>query len=76
MNSFIYYMFTLLVLLMLLCIYQMSIIPKPYSQKEGFTSYFRQSIRPHMRNIRSLHNTITDHVNNKFNSFGKSIGFK
>jgi len=29
-----------------------------------------------MRNIRSLHNTITDHVNNKFNSFGKSIGFK
>jgi len=76
MSNFIYYLFTLLILLMLLCIYQMSIIPKPYNQQEGFTTYFRQSIRPHIRNIRSIHNTVSYHVNNNFINLIKSLGFQ
>ena len=54
----------------------MSIIPKPYNKQEGFTTYFRQSIRPHIRNIRSIHNTVSYHVNNNFTNFRKSLGFQ
>lgn len=44
------------------------------STKEGFNTYFRQTIRPHFRTVRSAHETITYHFNNKFNNFVNNLG--
>jgi hypothetical protein len=42
--------------------------------KEGFNTYFRQTVRPHIRTFRNAHETITYHFNNKFNNFINSLG--
>ena len=44
-------------------------------ETEGFTTYFRQSIRPHIRTFRNAHDTVTYHFNAKFKEFGRSLGF-
>ena len=43
--------------------------------QEGFTTYFRQTIRPRMRYFRDAHNTITGHFTTKFTDFGRRLGF-
>ena len=43
--------------------------------KEGFTTYFRQTIRPHIRTFRNAQDTVTYHFNTKFKEFGKNLGF-
>ena len=43
--------------------------------KEGFTTYFRQTIRPHIRTFRNAQDNVTYHFNTKFKDFGKNLGF-
>jgi hypothetical protein len=44
-------------------------------EKEGFTTYFRQTIRPHIRMFRSAQDNVTYHFNTKFKDFGRRLGF-
>ena len=43
--------------------------------KEGFTTYFRQTVRPHIRMFRSAQGNVTYHFNTKFKDFGRRLGF-
>jgi hypothetical protein len=43
--------------------------------KEGFNTYFRQTVRPHIRNAKDTRENITYHFNTKFKDFGRSLGF-
>jgi uncharacterized protein YxeA len=45
------------------------------NEPEGFTTYFRQSIRPHIRTFRNAQDTVTYHFNTKFKAFGRNLGF-
>jgi hypothetical protein len=51
------------------------IIKNEFSMKEGFNTYFRQTVRPHIRNFNDAHETITYHFNTKFKDFGRTLGF-
>ena len=44
-------------------------------EKEGFTTYFRQTIRPHIRMFRNTRDNVTYHFNTKFKDFGRRLGF-
>lgn len=43
--------------------------------KEGFNTYFRQNVRPRIRNIKDARENVTYHFNTKFKDFGRSLGF-
>jgi len=43
--------------------------------KEGFNTYFRQTVRPHIRNAKDVRENVTYHFNTKFKDFGRSLGF-
>jgi cell shape-determining protein MreC len=45
------------------------------NEPEGFTTYFRQTIRPHIRMFRSAQDNVTYHFNTKFKDFGRRLGF-
>ena len=34
--------------------------------KEGFNTYFRQTVRPHIRNVKDARENVTYHFNSKF----------
>ena len=60
-------------LLIVLIIFVISIVFVPPKQ-EGFTSYFRQTVRPHLRTFRSAQETFTYHLNKNFKDFGRRLG--
>jgi len=60
-------------LLIVLIIFVLSIVFVPPKQ-EGFTSYFRQTVRPHLRTFRSAQETFTSHLNTNFKDFGRRLG--
>jgi|AntAceMinimDraft_12_1070368.scaffolds.fasta_scaffold04173_7 cell shape-determining protein MreC len=60
-------------LLIVLIIFVISIVFVPPKQ-EGFTSYFRQTVRPHLRTFRSAQETFTSHFNTNFKDFGRRLG--
>jgi len=60
-------------LLIVLIIFVLSIVFVPTTQ-EGFTSYFRQNVRPHMRTFRNARETFTSHLNTTFKDFGRRLG--
>ena len=62
-----------LFLLVLLILFFIFIELEP-PEKEGFNTYFRQSVRPHIRTIRGIHNGVVYHFNNTFKGFVRSIG--
>ena len=47
----------------------------PHNQ-EGFNTYFRQTIRPHVRSIKDIRELVTYHFNTKFTELGKIFGFR
>lgn len=61
--------------ILFLCILFVVFIVLMPPQQEGFNTYFRQSIRPHIRTLRDAHSTVTYHFNSKFKDFGQSLGF-
>ena len=61
--------------LLFLCILFIVFIVLMPPQKEGFNTYFRQSVRPHIRNFRDAHDTVTYHFKTKFKEFGQRMGF-
>lgn len=61
-------------LLVVLIIFLISINFVPPKHEEGFTTYFRQTIRPHMRTFRNAHETFTSHLNMNFKDFGRRLG--
>ena len=62
------------ILLIMVFIFIMNYLDCPCS-KEGFNTYFRQTVRPHVRNIRDPQGTVTYHFNTKFKNFGRTLGF-
>lgn len=42
--------------------------------QEGFTTYFRQTVRPHVRRIGYAKELVSHHVNEQFGNFIKRIG--
>ena len=60
-------------LLIVLVIFIISIVFVPPKQ-EGFTSYFRQTLRPHLRTFRSAQETFTSHLNTNIKDFGRRLG--
>ncbi len=61
--------------ILFLCILFVVFIVLIPPQQEGFNTYFRQSVRPHIRTLRDAHSTVTYHFNSKFKDFGQSLGF-
>ena len=51
------------------------IIIRQHNQ-EGFNTYFRQTVRPHIRSITDARKIITYHFNTKFKDFGRMLGFR
>lgn len=51
------------------------LIRNEFVVKEGFNTYFRQTVRPHIRNIKDAHEVVTYHFNTKFKDFGRTLGF-
>lgn len=51
------------------------IMVTPHNQ-EGFNTYFRQTIRPHVRSIKDIRELVTYHFNTKFTELGKIFGFR
>lgn len=51
------------------------LIKNEFFMKEGFNTYFRQTVRPRIRNIKDAHESVTYHFNNRFKDFGRSLGF-
>lgn len=49
-------------------------ISNSFNNKEPFNTYFRQTVRPHVRNVKNIHENVTYHFNTKFKEFGKSLG--
>ena len=43
-------------------------------QREGFNTYFRQSVRPHIRTLRDVHSGVIYNFNTTFKGFIRSIG--
>ena len=68
-----YYAFIINILLCILCI--LYIIYNTYYKQEGFNTYFRKTLRPHIRNVTDAHKTITYQFNTKFIDFKRSLGF-
>ena len=46
-----------------------------YYNQEGFNTYFRKTLRPQMRNVKDVYKTMTDHFNEKFVDFKRTLGF-
>jgi cell shape-determining protein MreC len=46
----------------------------PQDTKEGFTSYFRQTVRPHVRKIKGIHEYFSTIIHTKMKSIGRMIG--
>ncbi len=61
--------------ILFLCILFVVFIVLIPPEQEGFNTYFRQSVRPHIRTLRDAHSTVTYHFNSKFKDFGQSLGF-
>ncbi len=61
--------------ILFLCILFVVFIVLMPPQQKGFNTYFRQSVRPHIRTLRDAHSTVTYHFNSKFKDFGQSLGF-
>ena len=61
--------------ILFLCILFVVFIVLMPPQQEGFNTYFRHTVRPHIRTLRDAHSTVTYHFNSKFKDFGQSLGF-
>ena len=46
----------------------------PQETKEGFTTYFRQTVRPHVRRIQGIREYFITNVNDTVKSIGRRIG--
>lgn len=75
MRNFSIFLIILLTLFILQFLFYVNSIPIAYNLQEGFTPYLRQTIRPHVRNVKNIHNTVTYHFKDKYNTFGKALGF-
>ena len=71
MNQY-FFLLTLIILSVWLSLLFMTVESE---DKEGFTTYFRQTIRPHIRTFRNAQDNVTYHFNTKFKEFGKNLGF-
>ena len=47
---------------------------EPLANQEGFTTYFRQTMRPHIRRFGYAKETFTHHFNNNILGFVKGLG--
>lgn len=64
----------LIALIILINLIALSIKNK-FFMKEGFNTYFRQTVRPHIRNLKDAFKIITYHFNNGFRDFRRTLGF-
>jgi hypothetical protein len=64
----------LFLLVIFICSIVLSVILLPPSP-EGFTTYFRQTIRPHIRNFKGARESFTQQFNTKFTDISSRFGF-
>jgi|UniRef100_A0A6C0CIX2 hypothetical protein len=50
------------------------IIKNEFFMKEGFNTYFRQTLRPQVRNLKDAHEVVTYHFDTKFRDLRRSLG--
>ena len=50
------------------------IIKNEFFMKEGFNTYFRQTVRPQVRNLRDSREVVTYHFDTNFRDFRRSLG--
>jgi hypothetical protein len=65
----------LFLLVIFICSIVLSVILLPPTQ-EGFTTYFRQTIRPHIRNFKGARESFTQQFNTKFTDISRRFGFQ
>lgn len=65
----------LFLLVIFICSILLSVVLMPPTP-EGFTTYFRQTIRPHIRNIKGVHESFTQQFNTKFTDISRRFGFQ
>jgi len=68
------YIFLFIIIIISIWLSILFVSNKSY-EVEGFTTYFRQSMRPHIRTLRNAQDTATYHFNTKFKDFGRRLGF-
>jgi len=76
MNSnmkYIKYILVIIFIIMVVVLYQ-SLIEEPPIVQEGFTTYFRQTIRPHVRRLGYMKDTVSYQFTKRFSDFGKGLG--
>lgn len=62
-------------ILLILCIFVIFITFSQISTtQEGFNSYFRQTIRPHVRTINDIRNTTGEKFSMRFADIGRILG--
>ncbi len=64
-------MMNVIVLSILFILFLYCIIPP---QQEGFNTYFRQCVRPHIRTFRDYHENIRYYLNTKVTDLKQNIG--
>jgi uncharacterized protein YxeA len=69
------FLIILLILFILQVLLYINSTHMAYNLQEGFTPYLRQTIRPHVRTAKNIHNTVTYHFKDKYNNFGRALGF-
>jgi hypothetical protein len=74
MNHLITLAFCASVLVMMNMLLSQSLDDKLPTVQEGFTTYFRQTIRPHVRRIGHVKESVYYHFNKRFGEFGKGLG--
>ena len=60
----------LIILLLVIIICNLNMCSYMLTYKEPFTTYLRQSVRPHLRTLRNNNITAYNHVNNACNYIG------
>jgi hypothetical protein len=66
---------TVYLFLIALIIFVALSIKNKFFMKEGFNTYFRQTVRPHIRNLKDAFKIVTYHFNTGFRDFRRTLGF-
>jgi len=46
----------------------------PQDTKEGFTTYFRQTVRPHVRRLNNVREYFSSNITTKMKNMGRRLG--
>ncbi len=73
-NYVITLVFVVIAILIMNRLLSQTFIKDPPVVQEGFTTYFRQTIRPHVRRIGYVRDAVSYQFTKRFGDFGKGLG--